>query len=261
MPIQVTNARKNEVDYELNHFEKKQYQQLLGKLQWITSQTRPDVRFKVLMGSIKASKPTVADMIYLNSVVAKLKKRQVTLVYPKFSSDITKLTLYAFADAALSNLPDGTSSTRGSAIFLVSGEHAGILSWASRKIKVVTKTIVYAEGVALSQVLDEAILLRETILSALRMTKDPKNVPISGFTDSHSLFDNINSSHQSEDLRLRREVASLRQQLNTKEVQKIYWVPDEKQLADPLTKKDAKNPAKLLNVIETGILNFDPCNC
>ena len=96
----------------MNDYEKKLYQQLLGKLQWISSQTRPDIRFSVLECSIKASKPKVEDIIKINRVVKKLKKNTVNITMAVPPSKIEELKILAFSDAALSNLPDKTSSTR-----------------------------------------------------------------------------------------------------------------------------------------------------
>ena len=109
LPIELEDARKGQVDYELNCEEKKNYQGVLGKLQWITSQSRPDLRFAALELSTRAGKPTVADVIKLNAVVRKLKKRSIKIMFPSITPDSSNLKIYVFADAALSNLPDRIS--------------------------------------------------------------------------------------------------------------------------------------------------------
>jgi len=257
-PIAITEARKQQHDFFLSDIEKKQYQQLLGKLQWITSQSRPDLRFRTLECSIKAAKPLVRDLQNINSVVKKLKQRTVTIMYPSFSKDTSKLMIYAYADASLNNLPGKTASTRGYAIFIVSDQNVGIVSWGSRKIKKVAKTIIYAEGLALSACLDEAVLIRKVVITALCLSND--SVPVIGLCDNESLVENIYSSHQAEDLKLRVEVASLRQQIQHEEIKDIVWIPDPIQLADCLTKTaKTKNPVdNLLQVIQSGNLDFTP---
>ena len=260
-PITISAARKNQSDYALSDTEKKEYQQVLGKLQWITSQTRPDLRFRALECSVKAARPLVKDLLNLNTVVKKLQKRTVVIMYPSFSSDLSKLKIYAYADASLNNLPDSVSSARGFAIFLVSDQNAAILSWGSRKIKKVTKTIIYAEGLALSACLDDAMLLREIVTTALCLSRvSGETVPVIGLCDNKSLVENIYSSHQAEDVKLRIEVASLRQQMEHHEVKEIVWIPDSLQLADCLTKTSKMNhPVEnLLKVIESGSLDFTP---
>ena len=261
-PVSVSSGRRNQPDYELSELEKTEFQQLLGKLQWITSQSRPDLRYKVLESSMKAAKPRVSDLINLNAIVKKLKKQTVTIMLPSLSKDISQLKIYAYADASLNMLPGRTSSARGHAIFLVSGESAGILSWCSRKIKKVTKTISYAEAMALGECLDEAYLIRETIITALCLSqnKTKDTVPIIGLTDNLSVKENIYSTNPSVDLKMRVQVAYLRKIIDDEEINKVVWIPDPQQLADCLTKSPKnKDPVdNLLAVIQTGKLNIHP---
>ena len=73
-------------------------------------------------------------------------------------------------------------------------------------------------------------------------------------TDSMSFWDNIYSSSQAQDLKLRREVVSIREQLEMKEVQEVKWIPSELQLADGLTKGTA-SPESLIHVLTSGQFN------
>ena len=73
-------------------------------------------------------------------------------------------------------------------------------------------------------------------------------------TDSKSFWDNIYSSSQAQDLKLRREVVSIREQLEMKEVQEVKWIPSELQLADGLTKGTA-SPESLIHVLTSGQFN------
>ena len=173
--------------------------------------------------------------------------------------DVRDLKILAFSDAALSNLPDKTSSTRSFVVFLSGKGKLAPLSWCSRKLERVAKTIIYAEGIALGKCLDEAINLKQTLLEIMNLDKeDVVNndlIPIIGITDSKSLWDNINSTSQAGDLKLRREVASIREQLELKEVAEVKWTPTELQLADCLTKSTAPNES-LIHVLTTGELNI-----
>ena len=258
-PIEVNAARMNQPDQRLNQSDIKNYQQLLGKLQWLSSQSRPDIRFTVLECSLMASKPRVCDVIAINKVVKKAKKDEIKLVFNLPQGNVNDLSIVAFSDAALSNLPDKTSSTRGYAIFLKSGHKFALLNWGSRKMERVAKTIIYAEGIALGRGLDEAINLREILIDILNVrTSDNLNqlLPVIGVTDSKSLWDNIKSSSLASDLKLRREVAAIREQITLKEVSKIVWSPSHQQLADCLTKKTA-SPEALLYVLNGRDFHID----
>ena len=69
------------------------------------------------------------------------------------------------------------------------------LSWCSKKLERVAKTIIYAEGIALGRCLDEAVNLRQALLQMLNVPERTKDreytyLPIIGITDSKSLWDN-----------------------------------------------------------------------
>ena len=53
---QLNSVRCKETNHDASEAEKKMYQQLLGKLQWISSQTRPDIRYAVLECSLMTNK-------------------------------------------------------------------------------------------------------------------------------------------------------------------------------------------------------------
>ena len=170
--------------------------------------------------------------------------------------NILDLKIIAFSDASLSNLPDKTSSTRSFVIFISGKEKVAPLSWCSKKLERVAKTIIYAEGIALGRCLDEAVNLRQAMLQILGVPEHTEDgeytyLPIIGVTDSRSLWDNINSTSQADDLKLRREVASIREQIELKEVAKVKWTPTHLQLADCLTKAQASSET-LIRVLTSG---------
>ena len=76
-PIELNSARCKETEHEGSQEEKRFYQQLLGKLQWISSQSRPDIRYAVLECSLMANKPKVKDILRINKVVKKMNKNTI----------------------------------------------------------------------------------------------------------------------------------------------------------------------------------------
>jgi hypothetical protein len=258
--IELNTARSKQAEHECSLSEKRSYQQLLGRLQWISSQSRPDIRFAVLECSLMASKPKVKDIIRINKVVKKMNKNTVKIRFGISSCKILELKILAYSDASLSNLPDKTSSTRSFVIFLWGNGKVAPLSWCSKKLERVAKTIIYAEGIALGRCLDEAVNIRQAMLQILNVPERTKDgeytyLPITGITDSKSLWDNIHSSSQADDLKLRREVASIREQIELKEVAEVKWTPTHLQLADSLTKNQA-SPETLIRVLTSGDLSL-----
>ena len=253
-PVKISFSRMHQTDHELNEYEKKQYQKVLGQLTWITSQSRPDIRFKVLERSIKANKPLVADLIQINLVVKKLKKTSYNILIPIISKDPSRYTIMAFSDASVHNLPGNVSSTKAYIIFLRCENKVIPLTWSSKKIARVCKQIILAECIALSSAIDEAAVMRDTLIEAIyNGDTNDTSIPITVYTDSYSVFSNIYSDNPAEDLKLRREVAGIKQQIDWKEIKCVKWVQDKLQLADCLTKATA-SPTELIRVLQSGVI-------
>ena len=130
IPINVTiRMHKNDM---INEVEEKQLRTLIGQLNWIASQTRPDLSYDVLHLSIKVNKATVETLILANKIVRKLKSQELYIVSLKLNS-VTKLILYI--DASCANLPDGFSSSEGYIIFLFDENDLYCpIAWSSTKI-------------------------------------------------------------------------------------------------------------------------------
>ena len=64
-------------------------------------------------------------------------------------------------------------------------------------------------------------------------------LPIIGYTDSNQLAQQIKSTKQPVDMRMRLDIAGIRESVNTGEIDSITWIPTKEMLADPLTKKNA----------------------
>ena len=117
------------------------------------------------------------------------------------------------------------------------------------------KVILHAQCMALSVSVDQALILKETLMETVYgEKKGPFNIPINVFTDCYSLFQNIHSDNLAQDRKVRVEVAAIREQMDLKEINSIKWVPDESQLTNPLTK--STGPAtRLIEVLQSGRLN------
>ena len=115
-----------------------------------------------------------------------MKKNTIKIQFGIPQCEMKDLKTLAFSDATLSNLPDKTSSTRSFVIFLSSNGKVAPLSWCSKKLERVAKTIIYAEGIALGRCLDEAVNLRQALLQILSLDRKmvPENtiLPIVGVT-------------------------------------------------------------------------------
>ena len=62
-----------------------QFRQLVGKLNWITSQSRPDIVFGVCMLSSTMKNPKIENVLAANKLLRKVKEQQLRINSPNFS--------------------------------------------------------------------------------------------------------------------------------------------------------------------------------
>ena len=129
-----------------------------------------------------------------------------------------------------------------------------MLTWASNKIRRVVSSTLESETMACIDGLGHVQYLR-TILCELLYGSDTDVtlIRIIGVVDSNQLYTSLNSTKPVQSHRLRRDIAGLKEQLETGIVSEIRWVKSEEQLSDVLT-KDGACSKRLGNVLQTGNL-------
>ena len=232
-----SRADKTRVLEDEEHY---QYRAAVGQLNWLSSQSRPDLAFDVCQLSTKLNDPTVRDVSYANKVIKKAKS-----LYPiKFTTLGQPMHLLTYCDASYANLHDG-SSQGGYIIFLADDDgNVSPVSWCSRKLRRVCKSTEAAETMAMLDAIDASVwigTLLDEILSD--KMKTPQIV-----TDNKSLFEAAHSTTAVEEKRLRVEIAAIRESIRKGEVE-VKWMPKAKQMADCLTKQGS-DTRKLLEVLE-----------
>ena len=242
----------NPADLELNNDknrtltdgEQRNYRAICGQLNWIASQSRPDLAFDVCQLSTKLNKATVRELIHANKVLRKAKEK-VVLKFMRLKAPVHLLT---YCDASYGNLPDGSS--QGGYIIFLADERGYIspLCWSSRKLRRVCRSTVAAETMAMLDGIDASIWLSH-IISEI---SDFKVGSVKIKTDNMSLCESVHSTTANEEKRLRVEIASIRESIRRKEVE-VEWVENQRQLADVLTKQGADS-SKLMRALHNGHL-------
>ena len=241
-PIALTASRQSQKTSKLTHDETGLLRSLVGQANWVASQTRPDICYKVLELSMCLSRqPEVRHLIQANKFVRKIKADCYKLIFPSMD-DINNLKIVTYSDAAHANLPDGASSTAGYITFLADGTHSSVISWRSSKIKRIVRSSTAAESLALSDALDDALYLREVFAELLG-----KTLQIFAYIDNKNLHSVIHSTTAITEKRLRIEVAAIKEMIARKEIS-VRWVPTTDQLADSLTKRGS-HTRKLIDVL------------
>ena len=180
-PIKLTNNETIDKDH---------LQSQIGKLLWISSQTRPDIAFDVCQLGTNFKNSGEKEIKYANKVLTHLKQDSVQIKY-KYLGKNDDLKLVIYADASHGNLCDGGSQS-GYLIFLV-GENrkSSLINWQSKRIKRVVRSSLAAETLALSDAIDDGVYISELISELF--FNGSKQIPIEVYTDSKSLFDALNS--------------------------------------------------------------------
>ena len=113
-----------------------------------------------------------------------------------------------------------------------------ILSWRSSKVRRVISSSYDAEVLALSEGLEEALVMRKLLLDMTQI--EPESLEIEAFCDNEDTIKAFNISKSFyKGKRISIEVAKIKEMWVKGEVKTIQWIPGQYQLADGLPKREA----------------------
>ena len=222
--------------------ERTMLRKLIGRLNWLSTQTRPDIAYDVSVLSSNVKDATVKDLFEVNKLLMKCKNNNYSLFYPKL--DLKNIKIRCYADASFGNLKKGASQG-GMFVELVSNNKTSPVMWQSKKIHRVVADVMAAETLAMVSALDEAFLISNMFSELLFQNRE--TIPIEAVTDSRSLYESAHSTKSLENRRLRIDMSILREYITNEKCQ-ITWVSTSDQLADILTKRGVDN-SKLISHI------------
>ena len=236
-------------EYEaLNVKETRNYRSLVGQLNWLSRQSRPDIAYEVSERSSYGKHPLKEDVKKLNKLVKKTKFNDMKLTFPKIK-DLEKSELICYSDASLGNLKDG-GSQGGYIVFWKNEENKiGTIAWRSRRLRRVAWSTLAAETLALVEAVDAAIFIKSIVKEITN-----KDVPITCMVDNKSLEQNLRSLKPVEEKGLRAYIGSLREKMTNGEIKNVEWIATNKQLANCLTKQGASSQG-LIDTLQRGKLD------
>ena len=150
--------------------ETQQLHRVAGQLNWVSTQTRPDMAYAASVVSSSIKDATVRDIITANKFIKILKSKDVVLSFSKIDN-ISKVALICFSDASFANLKCGGS--QGEPLVFLEGNDRKymLLAWQSRKLKRIVKSTLTAETLALEEVIEVAYMMSSTRNSKARTAK------------------------------------------------------------------------------------------
>ena len=233
---------------ELNSDERSDLKRLSGQMLWASTQTRPDVSFETCVMSNMGKHPTVKKLHEANKALTKLKSRVVNMKFPHLGK-LNELKVISYSDATYASLADGSS--QGGVITFVTGGNGKVapICWKSKKLSRVTKSPLASETLALSEGADMGFLVASMLQEIFRFSSRPQVLCL---TDNSSLTQTLETSNSVSDMRLRVDIARLREMIREDEIT-VEWIPGRLQIADSLTKRGAST-MELLSVLSESVI-------
>eukprot|EP00439_Symbiodinium_sp_Y106_P010950 s656_g1.t1 len=273
-PMRIDSMRMKDPDLKASDIETTDYRSVVGSLQWLTAQSRPDLAFEVNQLQKRIIDLRVRDLQRANRTVREAMKHRYEIVFKPLGPDAE---IVAYHDAGLyssvgveiderecddilhaGNEKKLVYSQKGVCIgFVRKGStmreeraHLNLVDWRSSTNRRVVESSFAAETCGalmghnmarFAQVLMSEIMYGSEIISAVEDDGWQELCPITLITDCKSIYDTVHKDgqHVSEKGNIVHAVL-LRQLLTTRESTSgkanLLWVPTRCQLADGLTK-------------------------
>ena len=206
--IKITRQRMLQKDDELTSEEKKNLRSLCDQLLWVTSQSRPDCAFDSCYVSNYGKNPTVHNLNEANKALKKLKMTNLGLTFPNLGNP-ENLSVVVYGDATHASLPSGASQG-AHIVFLCGNGLVSPITWRSKKLDRVTKSPLASETMALSESADAGYFVASMVKELFNLNHVPA---VTCKTDNHSLKEHLESTKIIQDLRLRVDIARLREMI------------------------------------------------
>ena len=249
-PLHMPRRRMQEREARLTNEEIRCLRAINGSLNWLSTQSRPDLSTQVSFSQQSFPNPTVADALSANQAVRRAKQHASMSIVFK-SIPLPELTVMCHSDAAYANGREGSTQAGYVVSFTSSRMHDGQTSawtpafWKSYRLPRIVNSTLSAEAQAMTMatgmcewsllLLSEAIDGRTFLQSAWEVAR--KRVCLVA-TDCKSLYDHVTSQSAPtlDDRRTALDIIILRESL-AKTSGSIRWIPTNRMLADALTKE------------------------
>ncbi|CAE7573255.1 RE1 [Symbiodinium sp. CCMP2592] len=259
-PVQLSKGRRSEPKALANDSEINQMRAVIGALNWLAKEGRPDAAAAASLGASTFPRPVVQDILDVNAAVKLLKERPELTIRIR-SIDMERLSWGVISDASFGNAHAGHSQ----------GAYAVL---AFDEIQKVVNSTLAAETQSLSKGLGELswivtlfneltdvnfeLVDWEERLKKNRMIAMAPDCSSDGLKsslciiDAKALFDHLSreTTGPSQDKRTGLEIQVVRQHMNAI-AGEVRWIPHPQMIVDGLTKKGS-NMKALYELLDSG---------
>lgn len=223
-PMEVSYG-KSESSHPLENNTK--YRQLIGRLLYLSVNSRPDISASVSILAQKVSQPSIEDWNQLKRVVKYLKAtNEMKLKLSDIQSN--DLSLFGYADATWADDRIDRKSNSGRIIYF----NGGTISWSCNKQSIVATSSCEAEFISISEASKEVKWLRQL----LEDLHEEINYPSILFEDNQSCIELVRDhkfSYKTKHIDTRYKMI---RDLVKKMIIECKYCPSEEMVADLLTK-------------------------
>ena len=249
-PLHLSRKRTGEKTSGLTPEEVKCLRAINGSLNWLATQSRPDLSTQVSFSQQSFPRPTVSDALAANQAVRRARQHaSMQIVYRSIPP--AELTVMSHSDAAYANGRDGATQAGYVVSYTSQDMHKGQTCpwtpafWKSYRLPRIVNSTLSAEAQAMTMatgmcewtllLLSEALDGQTFLQAAWQQAKQRACLVV---TDCKSLFDHVNSqsSPTLDDRRTALDIVILRESL-VKTGGSLRWIPTDRMLADALTKE------------------------
>ena len=270
-PLHLSRSRSQDRSAKLDAREVSCLRAINGSLNWLCTQSRPDLSTQVSFSQQSFPEPTVQDAVAANNAVRRAKQHaDLGIVFRSIPLD--KIAIMCHSDAAYANTKQG--ATQGG--YVISFTHRDIQEgqtccwtpayWKSHRLPRVVNSTLSAEAQSMScassMVEWLSLFLTEVIVGpslTMSMWNEPQRPPCILLTDCKSLYDHISSpsSPTLDDRRTSIDVIIIKEAINRMQA-KLRWIPTDRMLADSMTKEHPDAIDLLRACVRTGRYQISP---
>lgn len=219
----------------LDEEEQSHFRKLVGSINWLAMNTRPDLCFDAMEMACNFGKAKVKDIKRAGRILKKSVERNMDIQFRNLGSS-KEAVIMVCADGSYGKL-NKVDSCGGKLIALV-GEGGNMcpITWGCRKFPRPARSALAAEVQAAADAMGEGEVIRLQWEEMSGMDKGTARLVL--VTDSKSLQEACQTDNQLKDKRTAIDMAVLRRSVEMN-IYSIMWRPGKTQLADPLTKQGA----------------------